>query len=95
MNLTVKASTTRVDQFFTVAEARFDRWRTLLQEAREWKRASEQPPEKEKCEAAVSASFEELREWEDFFAYPGQALLRALADRIASSDSAGTAHLAQ
>jgi arginine decarboxylase len=95
MNLTAKALTARVDQFFTVAEARFDRWRTLLQAARDWERASEQHLEKEKCQAAVSGSFEELREWEDFFAYPGQALLGALGERIASGDSAGTAHLAQ
>jgi arginine/lysine/ornithine decarboxylase len=96
MNMTAKASITQVDQFFTVAEARFDRWRLLLQAAREWERAtSEQRIEKEQYQAAVFACFEELREWEDFFAYPGQALLKTLGERIASSDGAGTAHLAQ
>ena len=63
----------RVDQFFTGAEARFDRWRSLLQEARRWEGlASQQKAEKEGNQAAVSASLQELRQWEDFFAYPGR-----------------------
>jgi arginine decarboxylase len=96
MSVTAKASAVRVDQFFTVAEARFDRWRSLLQAAREWERATnEQHPEREKCQAAASASFEELREWEDFFAYPGQALLRTLGEHISRGDGVGTTHLAQ
>ena len=90
------APAARVDQFFTVAEARFDRWRSLLQAARVWEGvANRQPSEKEKQQAATSASFQELRQWEDFFAYPGDALLRTLGERIASGDATGTAHLAQ
>src|SRR5262252_7510056 len=86
----------RVDQFFTVAEARFDRWRSLLQAARVWEGvANRQPSEKEKQQAATSATFQELRQWEDFFAYPGEALLRTLGERITSGDATGTAHLAQ
>jgi arginine decarboxylase len=85
-----------VDQFYTVAEARFDRWRSLLQAARVWEGvANRQPSEKEKQQAATSASFQELRQWEDFFAYPGERLLRTLGERIASGDATGTAHLAQ
>jgi arginine decarboxylase len=85
-----------VDQFYTVAEARFDRWRSLLQAARVWEgAANRQPSEKEKQQAATSASFQELRQWEDFFAYPGERLLRTLGERIASGDATGTAHLAQ
>ena len=96
MSVTAKTSAARVDQFFTVGEARLDRWRSLLQAARDWERAAgEQRPEKEKYQAAVSAAFEELREWEDFFAYPGHALLRTLEERIASGDATGTARLVQ
>jgi arginine decarboxylase len=85
-----------VDQFFTVAEARFDRWRSLLQEARDWEHAVQQQlPEKEKYHRAVSASFIELHQWEDFFAFPGDALLKVLDERISSGDAAGTARLAQ
>src|SRR5689334_20284554 len=96
MSTAPKAPAARVDQFFTVAEARFDRWRSLLQAARVWEgAATRQPSEKEKQQAATSASFQELRQWEDFFAYPGEALLRTLGERIASGDATGTTHLAQ
>jgi len=85
-----------VDQFFTGAETRFDRWRSLLQAARAWEgAASQQRPENEKYQAVVSASVAELGQWEAFFAYPGQALLKTLDERIASGDAGGTARLVQ
>jgi len=91
-----KAAPARVDQFFTGAETRFDRWRSLLQAARAWEgAASQQRPENEKYQAVVSASVAELRQWEDFFAYPGQSLLKTLDGRIASGDAGGTARLVQ
>ena len=96
MGVAAKASDVRVDQFFTGTEARFDRWRSLLQAARAWEgAASQQRPESEKYQADVSVSLAELRHWEDFFAYPGQALLRTLDERIASVDAVGTARLVQ
>ncbi|HET7205256.1 MAG TPA: hypothetical protein VFI95_01630, partial [Terriglobales bacterium] len=96
MTTAPKATGARVDQFFTVAEARFDRWRALLQAARIWEGvATRQPSEKEKHQAATSASFQELRQWEDFFAYPGESLLRTLGERIASGDATGSSLLAQ
>jgi arginine decarboxylase len=96
MNLAAKASDVRVDQFFTGTEARFDRWRSLLRAARAWEGAvGQQRPESGKFQAGVSTSLAELRQWEDFFAYPGQALLRALKERVASGDPAGTTRLAQ
>jgi arginine/lysine/ornithine decarboxylase len=96
MSSATKTQDVRVDQFFTGAEARFDRWRSLLQAARAWEGAAgQQRPDKEKSQAAVSASFAELRQWEDFFAYPGHALLRALDERIASGDAVGTTRMVQ
>src|SRR5215470_37564 len=96
MSTSPKAATAQVDQFFTVTEARFDRWRSLLQSARDWQgAANREPAEREKQKAATLASFQELRQWEDFFAYPGEPLLRTLADRIASGDATGSVHLAQ
>src|SRR6201993_3045628 len=91
-----KAHTAPVDQFFMVTEARFDRWRALLQAGRAWENImnQEQPNRRVKQEA-VSNSFQELLQWEDFFAYPGHALLRALKERIDSGDAAGTVRLAQ
>src|SRR5260370_16262113 len=96
MTTAQKSTGARVDQFFTGAETRFDRWRSLLQAARAWEgAASQQRPENEKYQAVVSASVAELRQWEDFFAYPGQALLKTLDERIASGDAGGTAPLVQ
>ena len=39
--------------------------------------------------------FQELQQWEDFFAYPGQKLLASINERIVSGDAAGTARLIQ
>src|SRR5215467_8481464 len=96
MSTSPRAAAARVDQFFTVAEARFDRWRSLLQAIRAWQGvANIEPAEREKQKAAALASFQELRQWEGYFAYPGEPLLRTLADRIASGDATGSVHLAQ
>src|SRR5271167_4763243 len=86
----------RVDQFLMAGETRFDRWRALLQATRTWERLANQlDPNKGEHHAAVTKSFHELRQWEDFFAYPGQTLLKSLEERIASSDAVGTARLVQ
>ena len=94
MSTATNASAPRVDQFLMAAEARFDRWRALLQETRLWDRSTnQQTPGKH--HAAVTKCFNELRQWEDYFAYPGQTLLKLLEERIASSDASGTARLVQ
>jgi arginine decarboxylase len=85
----------RLDQFFTVAEARHDRWRTLLSAARAWEAAKVQNSGTEARRAGVVAVFAELRQWEEFFAYPGPALLNVLRERISEGDITGTIRLAQ
>jgi arginine decarboxylase len=96
MSSDTKAENVRVDQFFTVAEARFDRWRFLLHAARAWQGgAGQKGPDTEKHQTVVLASFQELQQWEDFFAFPGHALLRTLHEHISSGDAMGTAHLVQ
>ena len=96
MNTPTKAEPARLDQFYTVTEARFDRWRSLLQAARAWEvAANQQSADKEAYREAVSGSFQELRQWENFFAYPGQALLKTLSECIDSNDATGTTRLAQ
>ena len=96
MNNPANSETPRVDQFLMAAEARFDRWRALLQTARTWERlANQSEPKKGEHQRVVAKSFHELRQWEDFFAYPGQALLKLLEERIASNDAVGTARLVQ
>ncbi len=86
---------TRLDRFFTVAEARFDRWRRLLDAARAWQSPSATQAGKEDCRTEVLAAFHELRQWEDFFAYPGSNTLATLEQRIAGGDASGTARLVQ
>ena len=78
MTTQVNVPTTRVDQFFTVDEARHDRWRALLSAARAWEAASrQQGTAADAKRSSVFATFADLRQWEDFFAYPGSALLGA------------------
>lgn len=89
-------TSTRVDQFFTVAEARLDRWRSLLQAARSWEgSANEQNAAKASHASNTLKLFQELLQWEDFFAYPGPVLLKTLSERIAGGDASGTVRLAQ
>ena len=96
MNTPVKPEAPRVDQIFMGAEARFDRWRALNQASRLWDRStSKQDSGKTEHRAAVTNCFQELRQWEDYFAYPGQKLLASINERIASDDAAGTARLIQ
>src|SRR3954469_15163874 len=91
-----KIETPRVDAFFTVAEARSDRWRALVNAANTWQAsASDHLPERENDRAALAAALSELRQWEDFFAYPGAVLLRKLEERITGGDASGATRLTQ
>jgi len=96
MSSATKAQNIQLDRFFTVAEARLDRWRSLLQAARTWQAAANQPPhEVERCKETVSAAFVEIRQWEDFFAFPGPALLKTLQESVAAGDAIGTVGMVQ
>src|SRR5580765_2909789 len=96
MNTPAKIETPRVDQFFMAEESRFDRWRNLLHASRLWDRSfAAQDSNKAQHQTAVTNGFQELRQWEDFFAYPGQKLLASLEERISSGDATGTARLSQ
>jgi len=96
MSTAIKTQAVRTDRFFTGAEARFDRWRSLLQASRNWERAGSKPNADAKDhQATVLTLFLELRQWEHFFAYPGQRQLKVLEARIASGDAMGTARLVQ
>jgi arginine decarboxylase len=96
MNTPAKPESPRVDQFFMAGEARLDRWRTLLQASRVWDRSlAQQDPNKAQHQAAVTNAFQELRQWEDFFAYPGQKLMASLEECISLGDATGAARLIQ
>jgi DNA-binding protein HU-beta len=85
----------QLDRFFTGTEARYDRWRTLLQQAREWEMSAKQAAAGDPNGARVVKSLEELRQWEDYYAYPGPALLNLLIERATSGDVTGTVRLAR
>src|SRR5690349_164970 len=89
MSTAASAEGTRVDQFFTATEARFDRWRRLLDAARDWEGG------KQKDSTPTAAAFQELKQWEDYFAYPGAILMRNLEESISAGDARRTARLAQ
>jgi arginine decarboxylase len=96
MSSATAAQNIQLDRFFTVAEARLDRWRSLLQAARTWEAAANQPRhEVERFKETVSAAFVELRQWEDFFAFPGPALLKTLQESVAAGDPIGTVGMVQ
>ncbi|MGA8042866.1 MAG: hypothetical protein WCA37_08690, partial [Terracidiphilus sp.] len=85
----------QVDRFFTGTEARLDRWRAFLELTREWEITLNQRASEDAIRAKVTKSLDALRPWEDFFAYPGPALLSLLTERVASGDASGTARLAR
>jgi arginine decarboxylase len=96
MSSVAKTDTPRVDQFFMAEESRFDRWRNLLQASRLWDRSfTAHDSNVAQHQAAVSKIFQDLHQWEDFFAYPGQNLLASLEDRISSGDATGAARTSQ
>src|SRR6266478_2344740 len=96
MSSATKVQGVQLDRFFTVAEARLDRWRSLLQAARAWEAAANKPQEEaERYRGIFSSAFAELRQWEDFFAFPGPGLLKTLHERLAAGDAIGTVGLAQ
>ena len=96
MSSATKVQGVQLDRFFTVAEARLDRWRSLLQAARAWETAANKPQEEaERYRGIFSSAFAELRQWEDFFAFPGPALLKTLHERLAAGDAIGTVGMAQ
>jgi arginine decarboxylase len=95
MNKAIGKQNVRLDQFFTVAEARHDRWRTLLAATREWEQAKLHGDGAEAKRANAVVIFTELRQWEDFFAYPGPILLNAVRERISEGDALGATRLVQ
>jgi arginine decarboxylase len=99
MSSAINLGNVRLDQFFTVAEARQDRWRNLLSTARVWETtASKQHALEAGAEARrlnVMSSFKDLSQWENFFAYPGPILLKMLEERINQGDAASTTRLIQ
>ena len=81
-----------LDHLFSSSAARNDRWREVNAAAQAWA-ADLSPANTKKGRAGVASALAAVRPLEDFFAYPGQALLKVLADRIEEEDAAGVARL--
>src|SRR5258705_2034116 len=85
-------SVTHLDHFFSTSAARLDRWRELNAKAQAWA-VDAQSGKLRDGRAAVEAALVELYALEDFFAYPGPRLMKALAERISSNDPLGVGRL--
>ncbi len=84
--------TTNLDHFFSSSAARLDRWRELNARAQTWA-ADAQGGKSRQGRAAVESALVELAALEDFFAYPGPRLMKALAERISSDDALGVGRM--
>jgi arginine decarboxylase len=81
-----------LDNFFATSAARLDRWRELNAMAQVWA-AEARGGNSRGGRAAVETALAEVRPLEDFFAYPGHRLMKALAEQIAEDDAMGVARL--
>ncbi len=81
-----------IDHLFSTSAARNDRWRELNATAQTWA-ADPSAANRKKGRAAVETALSAVRPLEDFFAYPGPALMKALSDRIAEEDAVGVARM--
>ncbi len=91
---TETAASPQLDHFFSSSAARLDRWRELNAKAQTWA-ADARGGNARRGRAAVEAALVDLYALEDFFAYPGPRLMKALSERISSDDALGAARLVQ
>ena len=81
-----------LDHFFSTSAARLDRWRELNAKAQAWA-ADAQSGKARGGRATVESALVELHALEDFFAYPGPRLMKALAERISGDDALGVGRM--
>ena len=85
-------TTAQLDHFFSTSAARLDRWRELNAKAQTWA-AGARSGKPRGGRAAVEAALAEVHALEDFFAYPGPRLMKALAERIAATTRSASRRL--
>src|SRR4051794_38332647 len=88
MATTTKTNAEPLDHFFSASAARMDRWRELNARAQTWAAAPQGGGR-----AAVQEALAKVEAMEDFFAYPGPRLMKALQERIADGDALGVGRL--
>jgi arginine decarboxylase len=77
-----------IDQFFAEPGARADRWRDIVDAAQAW---SSGRGDRVKFNDALSA----IGVTEEYFAYPGPRLIKALQEATAANDARATLNIAQ
>jgi arginine decarboxylase len=82
-----------VDTFFSASEARSDRWREMNAAAGAW--AASAKHDGTAFYQQVRRLFADLSPIEDYWSYPGPALMRSLNDSLEGQDADGFARLAQ
>ena len=78
----------RIDQFFAGPGARADRWRDVVDAAQAW---STGRGDRAKFNDALAA----IGDTEEYFAYPGPRLIKALQEAAAANDARATLNLAR
>lgn len=83
-----------LDHFFSAVAARLDRWRDLAKAAQAWA-AKGSGTDAAGRKAECARLLEQLKALESVQAFPGLRLMRALEERVQSSDAHGTVRLVQ
>jgi arginine decarboxylase len=78
----------RIDQFFAGPGARADRWRDLVDAAQAWSTGRGDRAKFQEALAGIGAT-------EEYFAYPGPRLIKALQEAAAANDARATLNLAR
>jgi arginine decarboxylase len=91
------AGTTRapLDNFFSAAEARLDRWRQFYAVVRAWQAAAARGKSENANFGDALSLFSELAAFEAFFAYPGPRLMTTIEQSLAERNAAVTVRLVQ
>lgn len=92
MSSSASSKSPRLDNLFMTSAIRLDRWRELNAIALTWAaelNAGKGGPSRSVVEAALA----DVLPLEEFFAYPGPKLLKAVGERITSGDAVGASRL--
>src|SRR5947207_12452711 len=87
--------TPRFDVFFTAAQSRRDNWQRLHGLGQAWAAAASSQRDAGKLVAEAKQLLGELEALENFYAYPGNALMQRLRERLEDGEGAGFAELAR
>ncbi len=84
-----------IGQSFSIPDARHDRWAQLAIVARAWAAGAGRGDRTDRLRADAEATLAELAPLEEYCAFPGPRLHRALRESLREGDGTAFAHLAQ